>query len=341
MGLRLAHPCFARALLITMLGLPGLSPSARAQDGGTTPEAARGPMSLHWVRMPGAENCIAGDALARVVESKLRRSVFPAPRDASVLIEGHVQKSPDGFVAELQMRDAKGETLGSRNLSSSDGSCRELSETLGVVLAVMIDPDAAKRPPSAIPAEPEPKAQDGGAAKREPKNHMLVFSRTLVGLTDKAMIGFGAAYERALGRAGGVRVEASIFLENTDDSPQGDAKTMTRVAYAGLAYCPLWLGWSRARLAGCAGLELGGVSASNTGLAPADDPHAIWGSASLGLRLAVLLVGPIELHVAAGGLGKFGKLLVVNNEQDGHDPILPKNNVPLAGLFDLGLGARF
>lgn len=345
MGLRLAHLGLARALVVTMLGLWSLS-SARAE------EAARGPLALHWVRLPGAEKCIAGDALARGVESKLRRSVFPAPRDASILIEGHVEKSAEGFTAELEMRDAQGEALGSRNLSSRDTSCRELSETLIVVLAVMIDPDAAKRPPSAVPVEAKAKPIEQAGA-RSLDNRFLGFARIMVGIArSKQLYGGGAAYERALGVAGGLRVEFAVFseyrYEQKDASVPGSTHTPAmglRVAYGGLAYCPLWLSYTRVRLAGCAGAELGAMQGHDDGFpATLDTPDQVglWGSGSLNLRLSFVLYGALEAHVAGGAFAKFGSKVSFTGPQGKTDDILPKTpSAPIGGVFDLGLGARF
>jgi hypothetical protein len=331
-------------LVLALLGLIGLVPHARAEPD-CKPDAQRGTLALHWVRLPGSEACIAGDALARVVETKLRRNVFPTPRDATILIEGYVAKTDNGFRAELRMTSAKGDPLGLRDLSSSDASCRELSETLGVVLAVMIDPDAAKRSPSDLPGEPEPEVKEEAAAEPARNNHTLAFGRVLLGITKKALVGFGAAYERALGRAGGLRIEAVTFLESDDTRPVDtlpkDAATHVRVAYVGVAYCPLWLTFSQARLAGCAGFEVGAVNAHDDGFPlPTGDQTGVWLSASASLRLAIVLHGPLEAHLAGSFLGAFGTPLVIRGPEGQLHSILPKN-APVGGVFDLGLGARF
>jgi hypothetical protein len=319
---------------------------SRAAAAPTPSEAPQlGTVALHWVRLEGAEACITGDALARVVEAKLRRSVFPAARDASTLIEGHVAKTDAGFVASLHMRDARGAELGTRQLSSSDTSCRELSETLGVVLAVMIDPDAAKRASSAVPVAPEPQ-KDSATSKRPENNRTLAFARVLVGLTRTPLYGLGAAYERTLGVAGGLRLEGAFFFENTDEEPPGDKKSLLRVAYAGVAYCPLWLTYTKARIAACAGAELGGVKVRDVGVDAPSDDSSVWVSASASARLAFVLYGPLEMHVGAGLAGYLNERLLTCDSAapacTERTPILPQNHsAPIGGVFDLGLGARF
>jgi hypothetical protein len=332
-------------LLAALLSIVGPAWKARAQAGSQGPDAARGPVALHWVRLPETEDCISGDALARVVEIKLRRNVFPAPRDASILIEGHVRKTADGFAAALVMRDQSGKQLGSRELSSQDKSCHELSETLGVVLAVMIDPDAAKRPPSPLPPGAEAAAAKSAARADQEHNRTLVFGRVLAGITDRPLYGFGGAYERALGVAGGLRLEVAFFAENTtkiDIGAPEKARAVVRVIYVGVAYCPLWLQFSRARLAGCAGLEVGGGRGHDNDfpLTKADQA-GWWASGSASLRLSVVLVRGLEAHFAGGLAGAFGDHFVVKDQHGDKKQILPKSKVPLGGQFDLGLGARF
>jgi len=273
--------------------------------------------------------------------------VFPAARDASVLIEGRVAKTPDGYQAELRMSDDKGRQLGSRSLSSNDTSCRELSETLTVVLAVMIDPDAAKRPPSTLPPAPEPKTEASKEKAQGDKNDLLMFTRLLLAISPKPYVGIGGAYERALGAAGGLRAEAVFFLESAQRKPGSDlpddANAMVLLSYAGLAYCPLWLGYARMRLSGCAGLELGVVNAHDDGFPnPASDTSGLWASASASVRLAITLIGPLQAHLGASFLGAFGAKLYVDDAQGEPVWILPQNkSAPLGAALDLGLGARF
>lgn len=345
MGLRLAHSFVGAASLLAAL-LSAVSPAdtARAQAGS---DAARGPVALHWVRLPETENCIAGDALARVVETKLRRNVFPAPRDASILIEGHVRRTSDGYAAELVMRDQTGKQLGSRELSSQDKSCHELSETLGVVLAVMIDPDAAKRPPSALPPAVEPKAAKS-ETRAEQHNRARVFARMLFGFTRNPLLGIGAAYERALGVAGGLRIEGNFFLENATPvaAANDTAEAVVQIVAAGIAYCPLWLEFSRLHFMGCAGAGIGRVYAhqSNFPAPPAatrliPDQQGTWLSANGELRLAYRVFGALEVQLGGGLWVAFGQKFKVT-DQDGRDRrILHKR--PVAAALDLGLGARF
>src|SRR5690348_567896 len=70
---------------------------------------ARGPRtsSLSWVRLPGAEGCVATQTLARAAEDRLGRSVFVSAAQADVSVEGRIEpKRGGGFHAVLTLRDA-------------------------------------------------------------------------------------------------------------------------------------------------------------------------------------------------------------------------------------------
>jgi hypothetical protein len=347
MGLRLDHR--AAVLAGSILGLTSL---ARAQVPAPAPPT-RGPVALHWVRLAGAEDCIAGDALAREVELKLQRQVFPVPRDAEILIEGHVRRGPDGYRAELRMTRADGAALGARTLNSAQGDCRELSETVGVVLAVMIDPDAEGHVRAPEPAPPpKPPAPPKPAAPVFPDaNRLLVFARVLLAVVPDAGIGLGAAYERALGVAGGLRVEAVSFLEqrlgdNGSIAGSAQAAMNLNLSYAGLAYCPLWLPFPRLRLSGCAGIELGQLRSQGVNLNEDDRADSmLWVSGSAALRLSVRLVSALELHLGgsfvATGKHEYNVSVREMGSTDSVPTPITDGTNSFGAAFDLGLGARF
>ncbi len=116
---------------------------ARAQE-----QAAPRTSSLSWVRMPGAERCVPSRGLAEAVEARLGRTVFVSAADAELAVEGRVEPEGEGFRATIVLSEAGGEVLGERSIATDDPSCAALAEPLALVVAVMIDPDAALRPES-------------------------------------------------------------------------------------------------------------------------------------------------------------------------------------------------
>jgi hypothetical protein len=331
--------CFS-LVLASLLGIASVASAQNAEGSGKLAAA------LHWVRLPGAEDCSGGDALSRAVEAKLRREVFPAPRNASVLIEGHVERVAGGYRAALQMRSSDGRLIGSRELSSQARDCDELSETIAVVLAVMIDPDTASLANASAPPPPPEPQPDARHAQR-----VVGFARVALGLLRieratggswPALGGAGLAYERGLGRWGGLRVEAVGFVTDIDDirfrSDQVTAgKARVTLAYAGLGYCPLWLTTGRLRSAACASSELGGIRAREKDAESREEGPGpdLWLSASLQARFALRVVGPLELHAGGGG-----SLVIMRGGYGGGEP--PAIGVNKAhGSLDVGLGVRF
>src|SRR5579871_52850 len=75
--------------------------------------------SLSWVRLAGADGCVATQDLARDVEERLGRTVFVSASEADVSVEGHIEPSQPGagFHAVLSIRDSKGTLLGTRDIS--------------------------------------------------------------------------------------------------------------------------------------------------------------------------------------------------------------------------------
>jgi hypothetical protein len=118
--------------------------------------------SLSWVRLPGSEECIPTQALARSVEDILQKRVFVSPSVAGLTIEGRVEPMKGGgWEATVHTTEANGKDLGIRTLQTEPGQpCRSLDENLALVLALTIDPDAVARWSAArAPAAPTPHQQ--------------------------------------------------------------------------------------------------------------------------------------------------------------------------------------
>ena len=134
--------------VLTFALIAGAEMPATAAEGKTS--------SLSWLRMPGADACIATQPLARAVEERLGRETFVSAAQADLSVEGRIEKKPKGgWRAVITMRDPSGALLGTRELERNDPSCDSMSEPLALVIAVMIDPDAAMRPKTE-PAKMEP-----------------------------------------------------------------------------------------------------------------------------------------------------------------------------------------
>src|SRR5277367_3092114 len=134
---------------------------AAALAGAAAPAAAEAPprtSSLGWVRLPGAEACLGSRDLALAVEQRLARTVFVSPAQADVLIDGYITAipapDPPRFKAHLTLSDAHGAVLGTRELTAPEGGCHAIDEPLALVVALLIDPDAALGPRKPPPPPP-------------------------------------------------------------------------------------------------------------------------------------------------------------------------------------------
>lgn len=99
--------------------------------------------ALAWVRAAGAEVCPSSPELARLVEATVGIPLT-TPTQATVLIDGLVASKPGGgFQVLIRATTADGQSVGERRLESDDLRCSDVTRSTLLVLAVMINPDAA------------------------------------------------------------------------------------------------------------------------------------------------------------------------------------------------------
>jgi hypothetical protein len=127
----------------------GLSAWLSASRTALGAEDARVALALSWMRLPGAESCIAAGQLARNVERHLGRPVFVSPSAATRHIEAWVEPARPGWHVGLRASNAEGATLGQRDLTSPDASCSSLDRA--IVIAVGLLAQEAEGPPIAAP----------------------------------------------------------------------------------------------------------------------------------------------------------------------------------------------
>ena len=165
-----------RRLVSPALGLGAvLGLLAAAGDARAEPPPPR-TSALSWTRLDGAGACVGIHELARAVEQRLRRDVFVPPAHAGVSVEAWIEPAPapDRWRAVLQLSDTRGVVLGTRELRSDAPSCRALDAQLALVIAVLIDPDAAlggpppAPPPASAPSPPPAQPGPGPTATPSP-----------------------------------------------------------------------------------------------------------------------------------------------------------------------------
>ena len=197
--------------------------SARAQAWEETAER----FQLRWVREGGAESCVSGVALARLLEQTL--GVQQAtPGTPKVLLEGRARSAPGPlrFSVAIDVRDAQsGDLIGERELTTSDVKCSALTPALLLVLAMSIDPEAgrASLPPAVVDELKREPAEETDAA---PTTSLAPSSPILPQITAKSaevpvsplvrQVDVGAPVEPArpaaeIDLSGGVAVSAGVL----------------------------------------------------------------------------------------------------------------------------------
>jgi hypothetical protein len=284
------------------------------------------PVSLSWSRLPGAETCRDARALAQAVEQRLGHPVFVAPTQAAWTIEGRIEhrSAPDAWRATISIEDEHGALLGTRELTSESPHCEALDEQLTLVVALMIDPDAALLPPpspsppspSPSPAPPPtlplpspspsptlPPAPVPAPAPPlpplpppRPPTPSTTFGARLgptfsLGLLPT--LGLGAELRGHLRPPGWPTLEIGAAVWAPREVSNGLFGATFSLAHAFLAACPLQVARWGFDLAPCAGVQLGALRAGGFGFDLSRQQEQIVFDATLGADLRRRLVGPL------------------------------------------------
>jgi hypothetical protein len=124
--------------------------------------AAADPADIGWVRAAGAERCPDAEALRDEVGRRLGRAPDPAPNAIEVV----ASRAAPRWAATVYLRGPTGDLLGERTLEALGDDCSQLVEATSLVVALMIDPEAALRPPA--PANTPPIAARRERPARRP-----------------------------------------------------------------------------------------------------------------------------------------------------------------------------
>ncbi len=334
-----------------------------ARAAGIAGEAKKGPRSssLSWVRLPGAEGCVATQALARAVEDRLGRSVFVSAAQADVSVEGRVEPvRSGGYRAVLTLRDASGALLGTREIARAEPSCEAMSEPLALVIAVMIDPDAALGPKPAseavdagAPQDAAPPVDDAAPpppppppapppAPRPPPTTPWTFEGSAaivgsVGMLPRPGIGVGGNALLTPPKFPTLEGFGAIFFDNTASAENG-AYTTFNLGYVGSGLCPFALLGQVARFFGCVESHLGVVRNRQTGFVsgPSDDFRVLVDSA-LEARVTLRLFGPFAFRAGVAGAVPWLRYEYRYARADGSSARTFRM-APVVGIADVGLG---
>lgn len=318
--------------------------------------------TLGWDRLPGADGCIATQALARAVEGRLGRKVFVSPAEADVSVEGRAEKKAQGFSATIVLRDSEGKVLGTRSLEKSGASCDALTESLVLVVAVMIDPDAALSPapapspaPTPSPAPPPPAETRVETiyvpvpvpvpAPEKPKRAekpAIVFDASFGARLTAGTVpgpGLGLTAVGVLVPRGfiGLLGRATYVVPSAEPVLSAEVAFSHATLTGGL--CPLAHVFGPALLTACAEGEVGLLFARPSGLPRAVNEMRATLAGGLGFGASVKLVGPLTVRAGVSGYVPFLRESFEVTLPDGtRQEVFRQSPVTFAG--DFGIGVR-
>ena len=73
----------------------------------------------------------------------MERRVFTSEGRARVILRGAVEDGPNGVSVRIAASDARGKTLGSRELSAATGECAQLRDAIALVLTLFVEYEGA------------------------------------------------------------------------------------------------------------------------------------------------------------------------------------------------------
>jgi hypothetical protein len=325
-----------------------------------SPTAAAAPertSSLSWVRMRGAESCIGTRTLAQAVEARLHRAVFVSASQAEISIEGRVEKTqdPEGFRASITISNASGAILGARELTTTAPSCGAMDEELAIVIAVMIDPDAAlsATAPSPVVAPPPapPVITIPISVPAQPPQPLFVAP---VSPPWRVHAGAGPAFSLGLlpSVGAGLRLRAEIMPPGfrtvmvegtywaTAHAQQGTSGATLSLATGALSLCPIRIVVPRSRLLACGGIEVGAMRSGGFGFDVAEEHERGVLNAVLTSRVERRLIGPIAVGIGLGLVIPTIRDQYFYGEANGTERDVFRMS-PIAATLDVDLGVEF
>jgi hypothetical protein len=278
--------------------------------------------------------------------------VFVSPAQANVFIEGRAEPNAggQGFRMHLALADERGTVLGARDLETPATSCRVLDEQLALVIALLIDPEAATAPPwpprapitPPLPIVVERVEVPGFVAPppaRERWHESLeVGTAFAVGLLPGAAVGLTLRAEITPPSFLPLELGGTVWLDGrVDVSGKGSVLSLS---YGLLGLCPLTLIRARTRLVGCAAMEVGAVRAVGYGFHTSQGEERPIVQAALEGRLKQRIVGALELGLSLGVTVPFKRARFFYLDASGAEQELFRMS-PIAGVIEGTLGVAF
>jgi hypothetical protein len=308
--------------------------------------------ALEWHRSSGAESCLDADALASGVEARLRRSVF-APRErADVIVGVRLGRRPDGaWLGQIELRAAKGQLVGTRELITTAEHCSALDESLTLAIALMVDISADELPEPPQAQEPPPRApvvvprrapielpRETHAPRKPWRFGAAVLGAAAVGLLPGVAPGVRAAIGAEPPAFWVTELYASGWPAQRDTVGDGEGASLA-LWTVGLYLCPIKTGTDTV-LGLCVGQEVGQQAVSGFGFDRNDRRTRLAYDVGLRARVSQRVVGSLQLLAGLQALLPLSRDRFVADEGDGVRREVFRRPV-VAGAGELGIGLNF
>jgi hypothetical protein len=283
---------------------------------------AAAPKTVHLLlRQQGTEACITSLSLENAVEQRLNRHVFVENGAPDLRVTIDVIETTDQAQVDISLTAGTGQDLGHRSLVSPRGDCRQLSDSLALVLALMIDLNRDEIPPleskatetsqgnqietAENTAQTSPESQNSETSKRTPDNRrnaivpsiLTLGGFSVLGSMPQVGIGIRGAAEWHYARTSFELGVATVFSNTVNDRFSSKAVFSQYLVDPSVCYAPLEHQTIHLRF--CGGLELGMTHAEGRGylreraaflptIAPLVRTNSTWWpTARFGLRFGV------------------------------------------------------
>lgn len=276
-----------RALAITAAFVAGLTPLLTPISHAQAPAPRH---ALRWTRGPGAERCIDAADLRASVESRLHRRVFVARDVAPIVIDAHIARAASGWHVAIAVRDEAGASIGARELDDPSPDCRSVDETLVLVIALIVDPEATSRDVSPAPTPPP-----AGARWRA---GVSAHGTAAVGLLPGGAFGGALAVTVAPPWMPPAVIRASLWRE--DEARRAQVGARFQLATAGVTICPRVSRRGALVVAACAGAETGHVAARGFGFDRSQRSATIVGHAVIEPHVEIQLSRKLAVEARVG-----------------------------------------
>jgi len=323
--------------------------------------------AVKWSTTEGAEGCSQQNELAAAVAKLVAAELLTSADQADRVIFG-VARRDESWHATLSVVDRTGKGLGEREINSDSASCKELSASVALAIALIIDPEHIPEParveaaiasgittpppaPASIraapasaicgPVVPAPASLERPPEFRPRPQPALKAGLVLAGgLLPEVAVGAQLEYWQPIVSANSLRFSLAYFGPQSlevPDRPGVSAKLYLGTARAG--YCPVLAANPRLSVFGCLGLESGLMVAQGQGGGYDNTAVHVLFALDGALTVDRILYGPWAISFTGGAAVTPVRPQFSYETSSGRIAVYRRS--ALEGRFEAGLAYRF